>query len=106
MDRPEHHITDHMKERKVEKGNGRRSTLQGLERSGLKQTDVGAISRAVLERLLINRRGGARTGLTERYGAKAEKKTKQKQTNKQKNLLEYRQSELFFKTNSLFLNRN
>ena len=38
MDRPEHHSTDRLKERGVEKGGGRHSTLQGRERSVFNQT--------------------------------------------------------------------
>ena len=52
MDRPEHHSTDRLKETGVEKGSGRRSTLQGRERSVFNQTNIGTVSRAVLGRLL------------------------------------------------------
>ena len=41
MDRPEHHSTDHLKERGVEKGSGRHSTLQRRERSVFSQTSIG-----------------------------------------------------------------
>ena len=34
MDRPEHHSTDRLKERGVEKGSGRHSILRGRERGG------------------------------------------------------------------------
>ena len=50
MDRPEHHSTDRPKERGVEKGSGRRSTLQGGERSVYNQKNT--VSRATFERLL------------------------------------------------------
>ena len=44
--------TDRLKERGVEKGSGRHSTLQGRERSVFNQTDIGTVSRATLGRLL------------------------------------------------------
>ena len=37
--RPEHHITDRLKEREVEKGSGPHSTLRGQERSVFNQTN-------------------------------------------------------------------
>ena len=52
MDRPEHHSIDRLKERGVEKGSGRHSTLQGRERSVFKQTNSGTVSMATLGRLL------------------------------------------------------
>ena len=52
MDRPEHHSTDRLKERGVEKGSSRHSTLQGWERSVFNLTNIGAVSRATLRRLL------------------------------------------------------
>ena len=52
MDRPEHHSTDRLKERGVEKGSGRHSTLQGRERSVFNQTNIGTVLRATLGRLL------------------------------------------------------
>ena len=52
MDRPEHHSTDRVKERGVEKGSGRHFTLQGRERSVFNQTNTGTVSRATLGRLL------------------------------------------------------
>ena len=52
MNRPEHHSTDRLKERGVEKGSGRHSTLQGRERSVFNQTNIGIVSRATLGRLL------------------------------------------------------
>ena len=52
MDKPEHHSTDHLKERGVEKGSGRHSTLQGRERSVFNQANTGTVSRATLGRLL------------------------------------------------------
>ena len=51
-DKPEHHSTDRLKERGVEKGSGRHSTLQGRERSVFNQTNTGTVSRATLGRLL------------------------------------------------------
>ena len=51
-DRPEHHSIDHLKERGVEKGSGRHSTLQGRERSVFNQANIGTVSRATLGRLL------------------------------------------------------
>ena len=48
MDRPEHHSTDCLKEREVEKGNGRHSTLQGREPFVFNQTNIGTVSRATL----------------------------------------------------------
>ena len=50
-DKPEHHSTDRLKERGVEKGSGRRSTLQGRERSN-DHSNIGTVSRATLGRLL------------------------------------------------------
>ena len=52
MDRPEHHSTDRLKERGMEKGSGRHSTLQGRERSVFNQTHIGTVLRAALGRLL------------------------------------------------------
>ena len=52
MDRPEHHSIDRLKERGVEKGSGRHSTLQGRERSVFNQAYIGTVSRATLGRLL------------------------------------------------------
>ena len=54
-DRPEHHSIDHLKERGVEKGSGRHSTLQGRERSVFNQANIGTVSRATLGRLLRDR---------------------------------------------------
>ena len=51
-DKPEHHSIDRLKERGVEKGSGRHSTLQGRERSVFNQTNIGTVSRATLGRLL------------------------------------------------------
>ena len=51
MDRPEHHGIDHLKERGVEKGSGRHSTLQGRERSVFNQANIGTVSGATLGRL-------------------------------------------------------
>ena len=49
MDMPEHHSIDHLKEKGMEKGSGRHSTLCGRQRPVLKQTNF---SRATLGRLL------------------------------------------------------
>ena len=51
-DKPEHHSIDRLKERGVEKGSGRHSTLQGRERSVFNQANIGTVSRATLGRLL------------------------------------------------------
>ena len=51
-DKPEHHSIDRLKERGVEKGSGRYSTLQGRERSVFNQANIGTVSRASLGRLL------------------------------------------------------
>ena len=50
--KPEHHGTDRLKERGVEKGSGQHSTLQGRERSVFNQTNIGTVLRATLGRLL------------------------------------------------------
>ena len=59
MNKPEHHSIDCLKERGVEKGSGRHSTLHSRERSVFNQTNIGSVSRAIgtvsratLERLL------------------------------------------------------
>ena len=54
-DKPEHHSIGHLKERGVEKGSGRHSTLQGRERSVFNQANIGTVSRATLGRLLRDR---------------------------------------------------
>ena len=41
MDRPEHHSIDRLKERGVEKGSDRHSTLRGRERSVFNQANIG-----------------------------------------------------------------
>ena len=51
-DKPEHHSTDCLKKRGVEKGSGRHSTLRGRERSVFNQANIGTVSRATLGRLL------------------------------------------------------
>ena len=51
-DKPEHHCIHRLKERGVEKGSGRHSTLQGQERSVFNQANIGTVSRATLGRLL------------------------------------------------------
>ena len=45
MDRPEHQSTDRRKERGVEKGSGRHSSLPGRQRSLFNQTNIGTASR-------------------------------------------------------------
>ena len=50
--RPEHHSIDRLKERGVEKGSGRHSTLQCRERFEFNQTHIVAVSRATSGRLL------------------------------------------------------
>ena len=50
--KPEHHSIDRLKERGVEKGSGRHSTLQGRQRPVFNQANIGTISRATLGRLL------------------------------------------------------
>ena len=52
MDRPEHYSIDRLKERGVEKGSGRHSTLQGREQSVFNQANIVTVSRATLGRLL------------------------------------------------------
>ena len=52
MDRPEHHSTDCLKERGVEKGSDRHSTLQGRERSVFNRANIGTVLWATLGRLL------------------------------------------------------
>ena len=52
MDTLEHHSIDRLKERGVEKGSGRHSTLQGRERFVFNQTNIGTVSRVTLGRLL------------------------------------------------------
>ena len=52
MDRPEHHSIDRLKEREVEKGSGRHSTLHGRERSVFNLANIGTVLRATLGRLL------------------------------------------------------
>ena len=42
-DKPEHHSIDRLKERGVEKGSGRHSTLQGRQRSVFNQTNIGTV---------------------------------------------------------------
>ena len=65
MDRPEHHSTDRLKERGVEKGSGRHSTLQGRERSVFKDKYWHCFEGNLGE--TAERRGRVRMGLSERY---------------------------------------
>ena len=52
MDKPEHHSIDRLKERGVEKGSDRHSTLQSRERSVFNQVNLCTVSSAALGRLL------------------------------------------------------
>ena len=52
MDWPQYYSIGRLKERGVEKGSGRHSTLQGRERSVFNQTNIRTVSRATLGRLL------------------------------------------------------
>ena len=67
MNRQEHHIINRLKERGVEKGSGRHSTLRDRERSVPNQNKKnwhcfeGSLGETA------ERRGGARMGLSERY---------------------------------------
>ena len=68
-DKPEHHSFDRLKERGVEKGSGRHSTLEGRERSAFNQTNIGTVSRATLRRLLRDRAERIIMSLSNRYDA-------------------------------------
>ena len=50
----EHHRIDRLKERRVEKGSGRHSTLRERERSVFNPTNIGIDLRTTLGRLLRN----------------------------------------------------
>ena len=52
LDRSKHHSNNRLKERGVEKGGGRHSTLLGRERSVFNQVNIGTVLRATLGRLL------------------------------------------------------
>ena len=52
MNRLEHHGIDRLKDRGVEKGRGRHSTLRGGKQSVFNQTNIGTVARATLVRLL------------------------------------------------------
>ena len=78
LDRPEHHSTDRLKERGVEKGSGRHSTLQGRGRSVFNQTNIGTVSRGTLGRLLRN--GAKRVWAFRALGCHLELKPKLKLT--------------------------
>ena len=52
MDRSEHHSIDDLKERGMEKGSGRHSTLRSRERSVFNQTNTGTVSRTTMESML------------------------------------------------------
>ena len=47
-----HHTIDHLEERGVEIGSGRRSTLRGRDRAIVNQTDIGTVSKGTMEKLL------------------------------------------------------
>ena len=64
MDRPEHHSIDRLKERGVEKGSGRHSTLQGRERSCVQPDKYWHCFEGNLGET-AERRGKARMGLSE-----------------------------------------
>ena len=68
MDKPEHHSTNRLKERGEEKRSGRYSTLRGRERSCV-QPDEHWHCFEVSLGVTVERRGGARMGLSERYDA-------------------------------------
>ena len=51
-DKPEHHSIDCLKERGVERGSGRHSTLQDRQRSVFNQANIGTVSRATLGKVL------------------------------------------------------
>ena len=67
-DKPEHHSTDHLKERGVEKGSGRISTLQGPRTICVQPDKYWHCFEGNLGET-AERRGGARMGLSERYDA-------------------------------------
>ena len=48
----EHHTTDRLEERGVERGSARRSSLKGRERAVFNQTNIGTVSKATLGKLL------------------------------------------------------
>ena len=58
MDRPEHHSTDCLREKGVQKGSSRHSTLWGWEWSVFNQTNTGSVLRASLGRLLRGKAEG------------------------------------------------
>ena len=47
-----HHTIDHLEERGVERGSARRSSLKGLERAIVSQTNTGTVSKTTLGKLL------------------------------------------------------
>ena len=55
MDKPQHHSTDRLKERGVEKRSGWHSIQRGQEWSVFNQTNTGNVSKATLGRLLRDR---------------------------------------------------
>ena len=69
IDRSQHHTTDRLKKRGVEKGNGRHSILQGRERSVFNQTNISTVSRATLGDCWEAGRSRAHMGLSEHYDA-------------------------------------
>ena len=48
----EHHTTDRLEERGVERGSARRSSLKGRERAVFSQTNIGTVSKAILGKRL------------------------------------------------------
>ena len=68
IDRPEHYSIDHLKERGVETGSSRQSTLQGRERSVFSQTNIGTCLEGSLGET-AERRGGACMEYSKYYNA-------------------------------------
>ena len=54
----EHHTTDRLEERGVERGSARRSSLKGRERAIVNQTNIGTVSKSTVEEA-SERQGGA-----------------------------------------------
>ena len=47
-----HHTIDRLEARGVERGSARRSSLKGREKANVSQTNIGAVSKATLEKRL------------------------------------------------------
>ena len=60
-----HQTIERLKERGMERGSARRSSLKGRERAIVSQTNIGTVSKATLGKLLRNKRG-AHMGFSER----------------------------------------